>query len=128
MIDELEPLNSWLAMHMPEIREAQAFTLIRLSDDPQKLDEQLAEASVERNKMGSLLADMKCYLTEARAHHTLRILHELTDLGAEDRKIVREDSVKQLKRLHDQIAVIVSILKEMVISGCSLRKSYNPRP
>lgn len=127
-IDELEPLNSWLAMHMPEIREAQAFTLIRLSDDPLKLYEQLAEANVEYHKMGMLLADAKSYLTEARAFHALRILHELTDLAAEDRKIVREDSVKKIKRLHDQLDVIVHTLKDMIITACNLRKSYNTRP
>ena len=116
----LPPLEEWLNHHRDEITEIIEFSKCHLDPAPEQLNEAGADINSRAALSGYFLSDCEAYLVEAKAH-ALKAMPD--DLGPTAQKIFLEDRTKEIRRLRDNLRVVVRSLRSLSISICSVRKS-----
>lgn len=117
-------LEAWLDENLGEIAQAQEFTKEPLSDNHSLLNQQLSRSISEFSRMSYLLADVESYLIQKKAQAVLDVRKRYEDLSSPERKIMAEDSVRDITRLRDGLEATVGALKNMMIAAMNLRKVY----
>ena len=111
----------WLSDNMVEVVAVQELLSEPLSDNPGKLVQQLTRAEAWHSRMTKLLADAEARLDSAEYYALMALPSDLT-------VVVKETTIKfavvKDRRMRDIIAGIVESIKNRVILGMSLKKSF----
>lgn len=104
--------EDWMQENAGEIEQAQAFSTDGFPEQPAGIAEALSRSSSEYARMGYLLADADRFLIGKKAEILTRLLRDRPELTVDDRTLLVQDGVKDVRRVRDILQVTVAALKQ----------------
>lgn len=121
---------TWVTNHEHEIRDAQAFAVDDLPQEPAPLADHLSMAQALYPRIGALLADAEGFVLKAHAAAVVAVRKQYPEMSAEERRVMTkaDQGYVDAKRLRDILDVIVGALKNKSFCAMNLgRTILNPQ-